>query len=257
MNLRLSGAFLPLISILEVALRNRIDGLFEDRYPNNDKNWLEILHKNIEQEIKVGNLRGAEFGQLKKQLNDAISGVEKKIEPNIINYLKRFYRKNNKEFKNKSKEAQEEILRKDTQYIRENKGYKIKKGVMIAQSNFALWTLFFDPEPYRYLNENSIHLIHIFNLKIAGNDENNRKKIADKLYDIRQFRNRIAHHESIIFKKQKFDSKYPEQIRNDILSILRLLNEDLSNYSEDIYRINKDIQKIEDYCIAINRIVNN
>jgi len=253
MNLRLSGVFMPLISMLEVSLRNRIDGLLEDKYSSKDnRNWLQILSEQIKLDTQSGRIEKSELRELSSQLNSAIKGVETKIDRNITNYLHRYYRMHDKSYKKKSKEAKKQILQRDLQGIKSKEGYKIKKGVMIAKSNFALWTSFFDPLAYKYTDG---VVLKIFDFSFAEDDEKNRKKVAERLYNIRQFRNRIAHHESIIFKSQKFEPSYPEQIRDDILSVLRLLNEDLSIYTEDISRINKDIRDIDDYCSEIKRIV--
>lgn len=83
-----------------------------------------------------------------------------------------------------------------------------------------------------------------------------RSIIIQKLDRIRKFRNRISHNEPIIFSGQKFDSSFPKQIREDVMFILECLNQNLQLYSEDIYTINTHLQKIEDYCDNIEKLLN-
>jgi len=52
MNLRLNGAFFPILSMLEVALRNSIDKKMTTSYPlSGEENWIARLKRDIQSGI--------------------------------------------------------------------------------------------------------------------------------------------------------------------------------------------------------------
>lgn len=258
MNLRLNGAFFPILSMLEVALRNSIDKKMTISYPlHSEDNWISQLEYDINLRIEEKKLNKSDFSNLICQLGKSKKSVNTKIEQNIKNFLKRKYR-NDKNFKKQPYESQEIQINKEFEYIKLNKGLHIKKDVMITNMDFSFWTGIFDVKPYGFIESisQSMRLLEIFNFNLMDNEvEKNRSLISEKLHDIRQFRNRVAHNEPLIFVKQKFDSKFPKKIRNDIMFLLKSLNQDLEVYSEDIYAINTHLIKIEDYCESIEMII--
>lgn len=258
MNLRLNGAFFPILSMLEVALRNSIDKIMTTNYPTiNDSNWITQLKCDIVLGIEEGKIFNTDFSAINNQLKKAQNGINKKIEENNRNFLKRNYRKN-KEFKKKSYEEQETIINEELERKRLAKGSGTNKDILIANIDFGFWTAIFEPEPYKFIvsRPKNVRLLDIFGYElIEGSEKIQRSTISDKLFAIRKFRNRVAHNEPLIFVKQKFDAEFPKSVRNDIMFLLRNLNQNLELYSEDIYTIDTHLFKIEDYCESIDSMV--
>jgi len=251
MNLRLSAAFLPIISMLEVALRNAIDLRMSQNYKlHKEDNWIEQLRFDIQVAINAKVIRKSDFNYLVYNIENARRKIDNKIAKNIEHFLKRKYR-NDQTFKQKSYKQQEALIKGKLNHIKYNEGIRIKQHVLITQMNFGFWRTFFEPEPYKFLKGD---LINIFQNKESRLGSSNiriqRKPIYEKLDSIRKFRNRIAHNEPIIFSGQKFDSNYPKQMQKSIMFILECLNQNLQLYSEDIYTINLhwvDLQELQKY----------
>lgn len=250
LNLRLSGAFMPLISMLEVSLRNTIDQIMEDIYPESDnKNWLEQIEFEIAIRSNAKLIRRKDFSLILSKLKKSKNGVDFQVKKNIKNYIKRKFRKDN-EYKALSKEEQENRVNQIMLRMKEDKGFKIKKHVIIAKMDFSFWTALFHKKGFSLYGEKIVDAIN------EGKSEKvDRNKISSRLEKIKNFRNRIAHNEPIIFSKQKFDAKIPNLIKKDILFVLNLLDEDLNRFSQDIYMINRNLQDIEDYCDEISKMV--
>ena len=118
---------------------------------------------------------------------------------------------------NKSRKTLEKINETKNIIIeRYGKGYKIKNRDIISNLSFGFWVNLLSSN----YNNNvwRPYLRHVFK-------NVDRKKVYSIIDNIRLFRNRVFHHEPIIFK---YDTK---SIYNDMLYIIELMtNKDISNY---------------------------
>jgi hypothetical protein len=140
------------------------------------------------------------------------------------------------------KQVTNDILKKNvTSILRKNSG--ITHGKIISDLNFAFWTQLFENTHYQILQG---HPIQIFtNLPLGMN----RNKLNQKLNRIRSFRNRISHHEPIIFAVQNnqtvFNLSNPNEIYTDILDIFTWLDLDFNEWTRKINHVSFEIQRTE------------
>ncbi|MEO6038000.1 MAG: hypothetical protein ABIQ93_06255 [Saprospiraceae bacterium] len=138
-NIRLSGKFLQVVCIVEIALRNAIDRHYLDRYKND---WV----------ISQTNHGG---------------------------YLAR------PECENSRLNAQKAINKQGEHYSHDR---------TIAELNFGFWRYAFGPKEFAAAGST---LLEIFLNRPPGI---NQKEVFDRLGEINNIRNRIAHHDPICFK---------------------------------------------------------
>lgn len=257
MNLRLSAAFLPIISMLEVALRNAIDSRMTKNYKlTSEDNWIEQLRFDIQVAIRAEVIHSNDFHQLIGKIKNTRKGINSKIEKNIRNYLKRKYR-SDKEYKKLDDDQKERKINSELNHIKYVEGIRIKKHVLVSKMDLGFWTTFFEPGLHGFLKGELTQIFNTDKLETTSQEvlETKRSKIMKQLDGIRKFRNRISHNEPIIFSGQKYDPTLPKQTKEDIMQILRGLNQNLQIFSEDIYTINTQLQKIEDYCDNIEKLL--
>lgn len=182
-NLKVGQAFMPLLSILEVTLRNKLYETLSN-YLNN-KHWI--------------------------------------INP--------------------SDPTVSAIFSKD--YLRNEVNTLKKKGCvtcneLIASVTFGFWIDFFwhPTNKYQKQNQKNGNCFYVYKalngepIKIFGKLPKgyNSRYIHQRLSEIRNFRNRLYHNEPIIISNKVLDFKTCEKIHDDILEILKLLDEDLLNF---------------------------
>ena len=105
---------------------------------------------------------------------------------------------------------------------------------IMAELPFGFWTSFFSPGL-----ESSIlrHIIHdVFPDRPPGT-RLHRPEIATHLRDIREFRNRISHHEPIIFKRNL------KETHRSAVNLLSWLSTDLYEISQKTDRFNSEFGK--------------
>src|SRR5690606_7063571 len=90
------------------------------------------------------------------------------------------------------------------------KSKAVHSSKIIAEQNLGFWTSFFDPHHFK--------IIEGIPIKALPNKpkEINRQNIAFMLKEIREFRNRVYHHEPICFKGNSIDFSQAILIRKHI-----------------------------------------
>lgn len=126
-----------------------------------------------------------------------------------------------------------EVKKAETR-IKKN-GSSATSGKVIAEMTFGFWTQLFDRTHYKNLAGRPIQ---IFANLPAGHG---RKEVSDLLNKIRLFRNRIAHNEPICFKQAAIDFDETEQVHAFVFDILRWIDTDLENWTQDMDEIQTQI----------------
>lgn len=198
-NLRLSAAFYPLLSLFEIILRNALNEELILHF--NDANWL------------------------KNQRSGFMS------HPSLTYFDTRLGRQINNDF-----------LKKSVQKIINNNAPGISQGKIIADLNFGFWTELFEGTHYKNLQGRPIQ---IFSNLPAGM---NRSHINHRLNKIRRFRNRISHHEPIVFGKDAngrriFSMKDVSEIYQDIEDIFTWLDLDFKAWTKKINNVTFEIER--------------
>lgn len=103
-------------------------------------------------------------------------------------------------------------------------GGTVTAGKVIAEQSFGFWTSLFEVHHYRLIGG---VVINAFPHKPAPV---NRSAIANKLNDIRRFRNRIYHNEPICFDKSAIDFSQAITVRDDIYELLSWIDSELTDY---------------------------
>ena len=103
-------------------------------------------------------------------------------------------------------------------------GGSVTAGKVIAEQSFGFWTSLFEVHHYRLIGG---VVINAFPNKPA---HINRAAIANKLNDIRRFRNRIYHNEPICFDNSNIDFSQVNKVRDDIYELLLWIDTELTDY---------------------------
>ncbi|MDX2067057.1 MAG: Abi family protein [Haliscomenobacter sp.] len=256
LNLRLVGAFFPLMSMLEVTLRNAIGHQMNNIFPDQGKgDWIEqflkILADIKETETYIYDPFTPDINKVKKAIKKDVRDQEKILLKEEL--------QQDKNFKHLSHEEQDKIIEskldKEKRPDLEKKiARKINdKNIIISKLTFAFWCAIFNPDVYGTIFKGKV--IEIFNFNnLAEKKEKNRETISLILNNIRHFRNRAAHNEPLIFYKQKLDLQRGELILQNIIEVLTLLSEDLKKYAEDIHLVKRHLQTIEEYCSEVKKL---
>jgi len=237
LNMRLASSFLPLLSILEVSLRNAIDTKFREFFKT--ERWftdLEALlirksaEKITELTIKIGippkgykdnEPLNSTAKMIKSMRNKLIRNHENNIRNGVKIYLRKF-----DWFKKKN--VFEQLEKIETEFQEKLKKEKLKNeediighSQIIADANFGFWTSFFKEDLFNCLNTNRIHILNIY---VNKGIKDNRENISFYLEEIRRFRNRVAHNEPLFFKEQKFNLEDVKKVNYYIVSERKQLN---------------------------------
>jgi hypothetical protein len=113
---------------------------------------------------------------------------------------------------------------------------QITSGKIIAEQTLGFWTSLFEPSHYKLI---SGYVINCFPNKPR---QINRNNILKNLNEIREFRNRIYHNESICFNKMNIDFAQAMKTKKLIYEILEWMDTDLINYIMQFDRIDNEIQ---------------
>ena len=134
------------------------------------------------------------------------------------------------------------FLRKSVQKILRNNP-NCSHGKIIGDLNFGFWTELFEKTPYKLLQGRPIQ---IFTRLPTGT---NRNIINQKLNIIRQFRNRISHHEPIIFDNDNngnpvFSIQHASEIYAHMMDIFNWLDLDFNAWTRKINNVPFEIQRV-------------
>ena len=191
-NLKISEAFYPLISVFEVAFRNRINAVLTNGF--NDSKWI------INQASRNGYMSNKKLAD-PHYPNDPNKGYFQRKKVNAVQYK--------------------------------------SPGKIIATMTLGFWVEFFSPTTYGLVQKysknvgNKIEMEDIFKNKPISmptdlikfysnvNQDLKRSEFKTLLDDCLYLRNRISHHEPIIFRSRKLDWDKLE----DSYRILCYLNE--------------------------------
>lgn len=127
-------------------------------------------------------------------------------------------------FMNHSTLATKYFLKNQVINAERNTRGTITSGKIVAEQTFGFWTSLFEPHHYRLIGG---HIIHCFPNKPANI---NRTNIANHLKEIRKFRNRIYHNESICFDNITIDFTQAQIIKENIYHLLEWMDEDLKEF---------------------------
>ncbi|MEA3513528.1 MAG: hypothetical protein U9R37_07980 [Campylobacterota bacterium] len=103
---------------------------------------------------------------------------------------------------------------------------QVTKDKLVAELNFGFWTGLFQSLYQEKMRLNNLKQIFI-NLPSKDMLVVDRKLISSKLNHIREFRNRVFHHENILKVKYK-------DIEKDIFEILMFLDEKIYNFTKNL-----------------------
>lgn len=112
----------------------------------------------------------------------------------------------------------------------------ITAGKVIAEQTLGFWTTLFEPHHYRLIGG---AVINCFPNKPAIV---NRRIIAKKLQEIRDFRNRVYHNEPICFRRNSIDFSTSEKIKKDICDLLTWIDVSAASYIKVFDNIDGKIQ---------------
>lgn len=197
-NLRLSAAFYPLLSLFEIVLRNALNEELITHF--NDPEWL------------------------KNQRSGFMSDPS-------LNYIN-----------NQGRQASNDYLKKSVQKIINNNRGGTTQGLIISDLTFGFWTELFEKTHFQILQGRPLQ---IFRYLPSGM---NRNQINKKLNGIRQFRNRISHHEAIIFDKDRngqriFSLSEAKTIYRDIQDLFSWLSLDFNAWTGKIDNVAFEIER--------------
>ncbi|MCE3228748.1 MAG: hypothetical protein K0S32_3299 [Bacteroidetes bacterium] len=100
-------------------------------------------------------------------------------------------------------------------------------GKIISEQPLGFWTCLFEPKHYRLLHGNIIQCFP-FRPSFA-----NRAVLATYLKEIREFRNRVYHNESICFRNTVINFTQVEYISEKIYNLLYWMDPELVNFVEE------------------------
>lgn len=192
-NIRLSKAFYPLLSLLEISLRNSINEVIINHF--SDPDWL------INE--KVGFM---------PRLND------RRFMLNSVN---------------------------DAEVKIRNSGKPVTNDRIVAELNFGVWTSFFISRTFGILHRKPINA---FTNLPAGTTRNT---VSQGLDEVRKFRNRVYHNETICFYNSIFDLSNVETIYDKIKNILGWFDPIYIKWIIDIDEVPYELERIK-YCANNN-----
>ncbi len=137
-----------------------------------------------------------------------------------------------------------EYLKSSVNKILRNNPNGITHGKIISDLNLGFWTELFENNYYQILLGRPIR---IFTNLPSGM---NRNKINQKLNRIRSFRNRISHHEPVIFANGPqnlpvFSLTTANLIYTDIVDIFTWLELDFNTWTKKINHVSFEIQRAD------------
>lgn len=115
----------------------------------------------------------------------------------------------------------------------------ITPGKIIAEQTFGFWTSLFEPKHFRLI---SGCVMACYPYKPSSV---NRNLIAQRLKDIREFRNRIYHNEAICFNNISIDFAHATRIKTEIFNLLNWMDPDLETYAAQFNGIDTAIAQAE------------
>jgi hypothetical protein len=187
-NIKLSQAFHPLLSIIEVVLRNSINEAIGAHFA--DADWIINQTTGF---MASPSLRGS-----------------------------RFYLKN----------QVEKTIRKLNQ-----NGLAVTSGKIISEQTFGFWTDLFEPHHYGLVGRSPINAFN--HLPTTEN----RTTIAAKLTEIRKFRNRINHNESIILHRNRTDFMTPANVHASIIEVFNWIDPELVRWIDELDKVSQTLAR--------------
>lgn len=199
-NIAISQSFIPLISILEVALRNNIDEALGKEF--NDNQWIRTQKKGF---MNAPFLRWTD-PNTGKLVDD------------------RYHLK-------KVEAAEKDII---------GNGLIITTGRIVSMQTFGFWTRLFNKKIYKSIKGSPINAFPNRPLTC------DRQVIANSLFQIRNFRNRISHHEPICFNSLgEKDFTEIRRIHKLIKTVLKWIDPKLCPFMNEIDKVNTTIMRME------------
>ncbi|MEM9886623.1 MAG: hypothetical protein AAF849_12085 [Bacteroidota bacterium] len=260
LNMRLSASFLPLLSILEVSLRNAIDRSLMDFFNTYDwrNNFQELLYEESYKKVLLLEKKYEEQLTKDYKKKELLYSTAEKLknhhrslireEKNIlrINIKIRYRKKNNYKKLNDLEKLRyiEQKLEKELQ----TRHITIPKSQLIATMPFAFWTSLFRDEITRVLKDS---LSRIFSEDYIKN-----MNVYSTLNSIRLFRNRVAHNEPLCFKYKYFNIDKVKKVNMYIGIIIKSLDKDLYNFSKSTFTIHRNMLEINDFIENLPQIIN-
>lgn len=259
LNARLSAAFLPLLSLVEVTVRNAFDEALSRFFATPD--WSESFEKLLktESENKVKELI-VRYGIPPKGFNDSepllstaktLRSIKNKITRDKENIIRDKIKREIRKFKEyKELNDFQFLIRLEEEVAKELKDKKIefKHREIISNSNFGFWTTLLKEDVYRVTK--GVFIDEFPNRGVLG-----RKEIAEILDKIRKFRNRVAHNEPLCFIDEQFDLSETREAYELCRKILHFLNQDLEVFSEELYIIYDELKHVEQYIVQLPIII--
>lgn len=259
LNARLSAAFLPLLSLLEVSIRNAFDEALEGFFDRAD--WTEDFVNLLEREHKdkIEKLT-RKYGQPPKGFNDkeplmSVARNIKSIKSKIVKEKEGFIRDGIKRKMRQLPESKSlnefEFLTKLNEKVKNELEVQIlvcSHNEFMSNSIFGLWTSLMKEDVHRVTKGILMKVFH-------NKGDKNRKEIAEVLDKIRKFRNRVAHNEPLCFNNTVFDLTATRNIYELCKETLYLLNQDLKIFSEELYIIHEELKNIQHYITHLPIII--
>lgn len=260
LNMRLAGSFLPLLSIVEVSLRNAIDIKLKSYFNCDDyfSKFEDLLKSEGESRInslsrKYGTPPNgyrdkdpliSTAGKIGKCRND-IQKNEKEFRRNAIKIKLR----KEESFKRLNEFEQLRRIKQDLDIDIANDPIKVTHTQMLADMNFSFWSSLLKEEVYHCLRG---RILDIFPNKIY---DIGRKEIAGMLDEIRLFRNRVAHNEPIVLSNREFNVAKVKKMEESIRTILKMLEEDLNDFSNETFMIHENLRTVESFVERLPKII--
>ena len=259
-NVRLSASFWPLLSMLEVSLRNALDREFSHHFGTKD--WFEpletLLRTKGEEKIRKleRKLGPAPKGYRQKEPLLHTAGKIKGLRNSIISRKENNLRNGVKIELRKTPgfsgaDQFQRIRMIDAEFAKRKAVARL--GVvhsdMISEATFSFWTSLFKNEVYSALKGLQIRIFSNRRPDIKAKD------IAWMLDSVRRYRNRIAHNEPLCFSQGRFDLTGAQECCDYTERLLFMLNEKLEEYTQAIYMIHESINDAKSFISVIRRLV--
>ncbi|MCC5945029.1 MAG: hypothetical protein JJT94_08835, partial [Bernardetiaceae bacterium] len=265
----------------------------------NKEDLIFLTHKNLMKDSKYLQEAAEKTRNfLYKNINKAILKTEDDLRKKLKEEQRVLLRRTNYDFK-KRENKDKEWARREIDKSVNNRLLKqpITNAQVVSNTELGFWTHFFDYQPYNmfkdlYKNMGKYELCaaptNIFNKKnlqkfaienrikgVGSYSKLNKKINLDYLQVIREFRNRIAHNEPIIFTQMRksaqsnvlkanpelrkydklvtIDISKAEHVYSCINTILKLLNEELYMFADFLYTVEKDLIHVNEYLTYFKR----
>ncbi len=138
----------------------------------------------------------------------------------------------------KQKNVTNDFLKRSVQKVEDDLGVTATHDYIVSKLHFSFWTTFFEPTHYKILSGSTIkifpHLPHTIK----------RSDIYKKLDEIREFRNKIYHNETICFYNKSFDISSVTKIYITIYEVLNWFSPDFEELLKDIDFVNYEFKRI-------------